>query len=132
WECRASASRFAPVNRGRVVPARLGLLPFTIAEAAEEAALVPFVTDSRSQRFHLHENRILIAIREDLFHHEAVSGAFALEPEFVARAAEEGRISGLHRAPECLLIHEAEHEHAAACRVLNDGGNEPAEFVEIE
>ncbi len=61
-----------------------------------------------------------------------MTGAFAFEPELVARAAIEGCEAGFDRFAEGFLVHEAEHEDAAGGLILDDGGNQAVEFAEIE
>jgi hypothetical protein len=116
----------------RIVRALFRHLPLAIVEAAEEAALVTFVADPRSQRFHLHQHRIAIAIGRDLLHHQPVPGAFALEPQLAPRAAIEGGEAGLHRLAEGLFVHVADHQNAARGVVLNDGGDEAVRFLKIQ
>jgi hypothetical protein len=61
-----------------------------------------------------------------------VSGAFALQPELVPRAAVEGGEARFHGLVEGLLVHKADHENTPAGRILDDGGDEPIEFAEIK
>ena len=64
-------------------------------------------------------------------HFQPVAGSLALGPKLIAGAAEKGDIPG----PQCLFkgfpIHEAQHQHFAAARILHDGGQQPLHFVEI-
>src|SRR5947209_6548262 len=57
---------------------------------------------------------------------------FALQPELVARAAIEGGVSGFHGLAPGFFVHEAEHQHAAGCVILDHRWNETVEFLEIE
>ena len=61
-----------------------------------------------------------------------MTGAFAFDPELLARAAEEGDIAGFERLGECGFVHEAEHENAPGFVFLNDGRDEPVELAEIK
>ena len=74
----------------------------------------------------------LIAIRGDFLDHQAMAGGFALQPQLVAGAAVKRREAGLHRLPKGFFIHEADHQDAAAHVILNDRGDQPVEFAEIE
>ena len=74
----------------------------------------------------------MVAIGGDFLHDEAVAGAFALQPEFLARAAVEGGEAGLDGLAKGFFIHVADHEDAAGSVVLNDGGDQAVRFFEIE
>src|SRR5688500_17244395 len=58
-----------------------------------------------------HQQRVVVAVDQNAFDSQLVAGSFPLHPQFVARAAEEGRKPALDGAVERLLIHEADHEH---------------------
>ena len=61
-----------------------------------------------------------------------MAGAFALGPELVARAAVEGDETGFDRLAEGFVVHETDHENAAALIVLDDRGEESFKLAEIE
>src|SRR5205823_2115704 len=121
-ECRASASRLASVDGVRIVGARVDHLPFAVFQMAEEAALVPFVANAGTERLHLYEHGVAVAIGRDLFYDEAVARAFPLEPELLAGAAIKSRIAGLDRFSERLLVHIPVHQDTPGGGVLNDRG----------
>ena len=62
---------------------------------------------------------------------EPVARRLALGPQRVARAAEEGHVAGRLGDRPRLFVHEADHQHFAARRVLHDRGNESVQFGEI-
>ena len=59
-------------------------------------------------------------------------GAFALEPQFLARAAEECGEAGFDCLAERFFVHVADHEDASRGVVLNDRRDEAVEFPEIQ
>jgi hypothetical protein len=85
--------------------------------------LVAFVADAGAERFDLDQHGVAIAIGGDFLDDQAVAGAFALEPELLARAAVEGGETGLDGAAEGLAVHVADHQDAAGGVVLDDGGD---------
>ena len=80
---------------------------------------------------HLQQHRVAIAIGRSRDHFQPVAGSLALGPKLVAGAAEKCDVPG----PQCLLkrfpIHEAQHQHFAAARILHNGGQQPLHLVEI-
>ena len=90
------------------------------------------MADAGAERFDSDQHGVLIAIGGDLLDDQTVAGGFTLQPELVARAAEEGGEAGFDGLPKCLFVHEADHQHAAGGVVLNDGGDEAVEFCEIQ
>src|ERR1700742_3690734 len=61
-----------------------------------------------------------------------MAGAFALEPQLLARAAVERREAGFHGHAEGLFIHVADHEDTAARVVLNDRGDQSIRFGKVQ
>ena len=104
-----------------ILPAVLALAVF---QAAEEAALVTLMADAGALRRHLEEHGIAVAIGGDLLDHQAVAGAFALEPQFAAGPAPEGGKTGFDGFVKGILVHVADHEDASAGMILDDGGDE--------
>ena len=72
----------ARIHGSRVISPLVGDGPLAVLEAAEEAALVPFVADARAKRFDLDEDGVEVAIGGDFLDGEAVAGAFALSQSF--------------------------------------------------
>src|SRR3989338_6191338 len=72
----------------------------------------------------LHQHRVVVAIDEDVDDLEPVARCFALHPQRVARAAEEGGEAGASRQRERLFIHETDHQDLGGLRVLNHGRNQ--------
>src|SRR6266851_1313575 len=99
-----------PVDRARVVGARLAHVPLAVFEAPEKAALITLVANAGPQRLHLHQHRVAVAVGRDLLDDQAMAGTLAFEPQLVPRPAEERRVAGLHRLSEGLVIHEAHHQ----------------------
>src|ERR1035438_10060096 len=128
--CTRRAAVRAPTASGSGVGslglerARLAHLPLAVFQAAEEAALVALMADARTLRLHLDEHGIAVAIGGDFLDHEAVAGAFALEPQLAAGAAPEGGKTGFDGLAKGFLVHEADHEDASAGMILDDGGDE--------
>ena len=85
-----------------------------------------------SQRLDLDENGVDVAVGRDFFDHQAMAGAFALEPQLVSRPAIESCKAGLHRLPEGLFVHEADHEDATGLVILNHRRQQAIEFLEIQ
>ena len=81
---------------------------------------------------HLQQNGVAIAVGRGRDHFEAVAGGLALGPKLVAGAAEKSDIAGPQRLFKRFPIHEAQHQHLAAGRILHDGGQQPLHFVEID
>src|SRR5438105_14230498 len=77
------------------------------------------------------QKSVAIAIGSGRYQLEAVAGGLALRPKLVAGTAEKSNVPTPERQLERLPIHEAEHEHLAAGRVLHDGGQKPLHFVEV-
>ena len=63
---------------------------------------------------------------------QAVPAGFALHPELVAGAAEEGDEAGAEGVRVAFFVEEAEHEDFAGFSMLDDAGNEAAHLVEVE
>src|SRR5687768_5551569 len=79
----------------------------------------------------LQQHRVFVAVDADPLDAEAVARRLALGPQRIARAAEERGVAGLACSRVGLLVHEADHQHVAAGRVLYDSRNEAVEFAEI-
>src|SRR5262245_5840542 len=58
-----------------------------------------------------HQQSVVITVDEDAIDLQAIPRRLPLRPQLVTRAAEERRIAALDGAIECLLIHEADHQH---------------------
>src|SRR5579872_1925849 len=61
-----------------------------------------------------------------------MSARFAFLPEAIARAREKYNFTRPLRFSERDVVHETEHENISAGSVLNDGGDEPVRFGEVE
>src|SRR5579864_3136278 len=77
-----------PIDGTRIVSPRLALYPLAVIETAKEAALIAFVAHAGTERFHLDQHGVAVAIGGNVFHHQAMSRGFAFEPQLVARSAE--------------------------------------------
>ncbi len=104
-----------------------GLLDFEEVTAAidflEKTGLVAGVAGA-ADLFHFKQKRVHVAIGMEFDHFLGVTAGFALEPEFLARAApvvhEPGVQGGLKRG----RIHPGHHEDATGGCVLDDRRNE--------
>src|SRR3954451_24687605 len=66
------------------------------SDRLEEAGALAGVTDiAVTQPLHLQQHRVIVAVGEHLNDLQAVAGGFALHPQRVASAAEEGGEAGL-------------------------------------
>src|SRR5262245_43967982 len=89
WRMRITApcvSSFGPVNHRGIVGGGVCNFPLALFQPAEEATLIAFVAHPWSDRLHLDEHSVAIAIGGNLLHREAVSRAFAFHPQFLPRA----------------------------------------------
>src|SRR5689334_19143949 len=98
-------------QRSRETAARSGM--------ADVAVAVPL---------HLEQHRIVVAVDEKGDDLERVARRLAFRPERLPRAAEEGGQAGAARRGERRLVHEADHQHFRALRVLDDRRDEPVQF----
>src|SRR5580704_9084597 len=85
-----------PVYGVGIVGSCIDLDPVTVLGLTVETRLVPVVADARSEGFDFQEQCVLVAVGGDAFYDQAVAGAFALQPELLARAAVEGGEAGFN------------------------------------
>jgi len=100
------------VGRNRIGEARLGAL-----------------VAGGSERVGQHEDRVGVAVRADVDDVEEMTRGFALGPKLLPRAAEEHHATTRERLAQGVLVHVAEHQHAAGDRVLHDGWQQPVALV---
>ena len=122
----------APVDRCRIVGARLGFHPLAVLQAAVETALVTVVANARTVRIDAQQQGILVAIGGDLLHGKPMAGSLALEPELLARTAIEGGETALDGAAEGFFVHVSDHQDAAGTVVLHDGGDQAVRLSKIK
>ena len=75
---------------------------------------------------------IVIAIVEDFDYTKDVARSFAFSPKAVTSAAPEGDETCLDSFFVGFAIHKAEHKDFIGHSILNDGGDQALEFVEID
>src|SRR6478752_7926733 len=109
-----------PVHLLRVEDALADDGQFAGVEPAEEAALVPLVARGPAELLHLEQDRVRVAVDEDVPHLLDVAALLALAPELAAAAAEVDGAPRAHRLLERLAVHPREHEYLAGVRVLGD------------
>src|SRR5882724_1846465 len=85
-----------------------------------------------SQHSDPQQHRIAVAVGRSRNHLEPVAGGLTLGPKLVAGAAEKRDEAHLEGLLKGLAIHESEHEHFAAGRILHDGWQQPLHLVEID
>src|SRR3977135_2203574 len=90
----------APVSRPRVMSQTASQLPGKAGAIARVAHVAV------AQPLHFQQHGVIVAIDEDFLHFEPIPGGFALRPQLVARAAEEGRKTAAARFGERLFVHE--------------------------
>ena len=90
------------------------------------------MADAGTDRLRLDEQGVRIAIGRDRLHHQAVAGAFALDPQLLARAAEERDVPRSKSFVEGLLVHVAHHQNALCLVILDDRGDQSVLFIEVE
>src|SRR5258708_3589266 len=90
------------------------------------------MTNTGPECFDANQQRIRIAIHEQLADPQHVAARFAFFPKLVSRAAEKHSFSGALGLGEGLRIHEAEHQHLAGALVLDDGRHQPAAFLKVD
>jgi hypothetical protein len=78
-----------------------------------------------------HQHRVIVAVDENLANFETVAGRFAFGPQRVARAAEERDVAALTRDLPRAIVHEADHEHFAAGRILYDCRDQPVQLGKV-
>ena len=120
-----------PVDCVGVVGLGIDFRPVSVFRLAIKTGLVAVVANAGSLGVDLEEEGVLVAVGGDAFDDEAMAGAFAFEPELLARAAIEGGIPRFKGFVEGFLVHEADHEDATGGVVLNDGGNQAVRFIEV-
>ena len=101
-------------------------------DATKEAASVSFVANTWSHRIDSDEQGIGVAVDAHVEHLEDVSARFTFFPKSIARTGKKYNLARPLRLRECHVVHEAEHEHVARSSILDDGGDEPAGFFEVE
>ena len=112
-------------------PASAGTLCVLINRRVEASAFAGMADVAIAEALHFQEQRVIVAISEHLKHLKLVAGGLALHPQLVAGAAEEGGKAGLLGEGQRFFVHEADHEHFLALRILNDRRNQPVQFREI-
>ncbi len=85
----------------------------------------------RARLFYFDEERVLVAVIENVLDALYVSGGFSLLPEFAAGAAPEPGEPGLNRSPQRFGVHVGNHQDLVVLPVLNHGRDQ-ALFVEFE
>ena len=98
----------------------------------EKTAAIAFVAHRRTGKFHANQQRIQVAIHAHFAQQQFLAAAFALGPQFPARAAVERDESGRARALQRLAIHESQHQHFAAGIVLDDRRDQAAVLRKVE
>jgi len=78
----------------------------------------------RAGLLHLNEQRVLVAVVQDLLYALNIAGRLALLPELVTRAAPETRQAALHGPLQRLSVHVRHHQDLTGPPVLDDGGDE--------
>ena len=91
-----------------------------VLDAAEEAALVALVAGDAADLLDLEQDRVGVAVDEDLAHVLQMAGGLALHPELAARRAPVGGAAGLERVPPGLAVHVGDHQDLAGRGVLRD------------
>jgi hypothetical protein len=86
------------------------------------------VTNAGPHGFHTDEERVGVAIEEELANAKDVAASFAFFPEALAGAAVEVDFAGALGVFERFGIQEAEHQHFARGVVLNDRGDQPVQL----
>ena len=74
----------------------------------------------RARGAHAEEDRVAVAVVAHLLDRHRVPRRRALVPVLLPRAAPEPRLAALARAPQRLVVHPGEHQHAVGLRVLDD------------
>src|SRR5262249_2300351 len=116
--------RFCLVDRGRVEAALANDdEPAVLVETAVEAGRGAIVTTGADPGCG-DEERVLLAVEVDIVDDLLVAGGFSLAPEFAPAATPEMGAPGLPRQPQCLGVHEADHEDGARIGILDDRGYE--------
>src|SRR5579884_1958145 len=99
----------------RIDLAQVGGLPASVAQHAEEAALVTFVARCAvAALLDTQEDRVSIAIDADFAHHLEISRFLALAPQAIARAREVAGAAGANGLLEGFAIHEGDHQQPPA------------------
>src|SRR6266566_3669475 len=129
----ASSARLPAVNDMGIEGAFLyDGIPAVLVETPEKTASVALVADARARRVDADQYRIGVAVHAHFAHLQRVAAQFSFAPEFAPRTAEKRHRATRARRLIRFLVHETEHQHLARPRVLDDGGNEPAELGKIE
>src|SRR6266498_2984681 len=105
------------------------IVSFVVIQPAKKARTLTRVADvAVAQPLHFQQHRVIVAVDEDPGDGELVAGGFALRPEGVAAAAEEGGEASAPRFRERRFVHEADHQDFGALRVLDHGRYQSVEF----
>src|SRR5207245_4313124 len=107
-------------------------IPAVRIKTPEKTASVALVADARPGRVDADQYRIGVAVHAHFAHVQRVAAQFSFAPEFAPRTAEKRHRATRARRLIRFLVHETEHQHLARPRILDDGGNEPAELGKIE
>ena len=106
-------------------------LPFLFpCEAPEETALLSRMA-RRPGLVDLDEQRVLVAVIQDILDLLDMTGCFPFLPELLSRTAPEPCKSRLHGLSYRSCVHVGDHEHFAGLPVLDHGGNQPF-FIILE
>src|SRR6266702_448721 len=129
----ASSARLHAINNMGIEGAFLyDGIPAVLVETPEKTASVAFMADAWPGRVDADQYRIGVAVHAHFAHLQRVAAQFPFAPEFAPRTAEKSHRATRARRLIRFLVHETEHQHLARPRVLDDGGNEPAELGKIE
>ncbi len=81
--------------------------------------------------FDLEQQRIVVAIGRSLNHPQPVAAGLALHPQLLPRPAPECDKTRLERLRIARFIQEAEHQHLARLRILDDPRNQAIHLRKI-
>lgn len=90
------------------------------------------MTSGITHLFNFKQNRIIIAIDPDLLDQLDIARCQAFGPKGVARTAVKGGLAGVQGRFPGLGIHKSYHKHFAAEMILDNGRDQPVQFVKIE
>ena len=86
----------------------------------------------RTCRHGLDQESVLIAVVQDFLDGQSVARGLTLGPQTIAGTTPEGYQIGGNGLLVCLLVHESQHQYLVGICVLDDGRNQPTEFVKID
>src|SRR5262249_62118542 len=117
------------VNLLRIEDALANHFHLPVLDCPEEASAVPFMTGGAADLVHFEQNRVGVAVDEDLAHFLHMAALLALAPQASAAAAVVTGPAAAQRFFVSFPVHPGEHEHLARAPAFTNHRDDPAPFT---